>query len=371
MICQSLLLNHIQMLKKLTINNFQSHRKTTLEFAEGVNVIVGTSDSGKSAILRSLRWLIWNRPSGDAIRSWWGGDVEVTLETTEDTICRRKSKIDEYILNDNEPYRAFKTDVPQEITDSIHISEINFQQQSERYFLLNSTPGEVAKFFNKVAHLDQIDKGSTYIRSSISSLTSDLKKLKSDRKEKRDELDSFDYLEKFEMELEVLEQMQSEKDSLFKSINILNNLIQSISNMEEEISIYDSILDMETLVDSIIISNDKRKGIKNEISNIEDLILSLHRISEKENKIQNLLNLEEDVINVLDSVNKKSDTQKQKESLNLILINYKQIETRLNEETKKIEILEKKFEDNFPDICPLCNSKITRKIHQHEKGINY
>ena len=195
------------MLNRLKIKNFQSHRRSELTFSPGVNVIVGTSDSGKSAILRALRWLIWNRPSGDTFRSWWGGDIEVELETSENTIRRRKGKTDEYILDEGEPFRAFRTDVPQEITDAVNISEVNFQQQSERYLLLNSTSGEVARFFNKVAHLDQIDRGSSFIRSTISRLTSAIDSLHSQRKTKRDELDSYDYLEKFEMDLEVLEQL--------------------------------------------------------------------------------------------------------------------------------------------------------------------
>ena len=58
------------MLKSISIKNYQSHKETDLTFNEGVNVITGTSDSGKTAILRSLSWLINNRPSGDAFKNW-------------------------------------------------------------------------------------------------------------------------------------------------------------------------------------------------------------------------------------------------------------------------------------------------------------
>jgi len=56
------------MIKYLQIQNFQSHKDSLLEFDPGVNVIVGSSDSGKTAVIRALRWLVWNRPSGDAFR---------------------------------------------------------------------------------------------------------------------------------------------------------------------------------------------------------------------------------------------------------------------------------------------------------------
>jgi len=52
--------------EKITIKNFQSHEETELQFSSGVNVIVGSSDSGKSAILRALKWVVQNKPSGTA-----------------------------------------------------------------------------------------------------------------------------------------------------------------------------------------------------------------------------------------------------------------------------------------------------------------
>ena len=61
------------MIQSLQINNFQSHKYSVMELHKGVNVIIGPSDSGKTTILRALRWLVWNRPSGDAFRSDWGG----------------------------------------------------------------------------------------------------------------------------------------------------------------------------------------------------------------------------------------------------------------------------------------------------------
>jgi len=49
------------MLKKISIQNFQSHKKTELDLVDGINVIYGLSQSGKSAILRALNWIIFNR----------------------------------------------------------------------------------------------------------------------------------------------------------------------------------------------------------------------------------------------------------------------------------------------------------------------
>ena len=80
------------MIKKLHIRNFQSHKDSRLIFSDGVNVIVGNSDSGKSAILRALNWVITNRPSGDSYISNWGGPTYVIVETEEGTVIRERGK---------------------------------------------------------------------------------------------------------------------------------------------------------------------------------------------------------------------------------------------------------------------------------------
>ena len=45
---------------KVTIENFQSISKGELEFTQGINIIVGQSNSGKSAILRALKGAVLN-----------------------------------------------------------------------------------------------------------------------------------------------------------------------------------------------------------------------------------------------------------------------------------------------------------------------
>ena len=356
------------MLNRLKIKNFQSHRRSELTFSPGVNVIVGTSDSGKSAILRALRWLIWNRPSGDAFRSWWGGDIEVELETSENTIRRRKGKTDEYVLDEGEPFRAFRTDVPQEITDAVNISEVNFQQQSERYFLLNSTPGEVARFFNKVAHLDQIDRGSSFIRSTISRLTSTIDSLRIQRKAKKEELDTYDYLEKFEMELEVLETTQENYDLQIKSIAKLRGLIADIFEVDEEINSKCDKIALEPFVDILLTLYAKRQEIEDQAVKIEDLLSSLTRISEKQEEYQHLIDLETYVDNILSLVSERDDIKQQWGTLEKGIKNIEFIDKALKENQKDLISAEKKFNDNFPDICPLCDSPI--KNHKHGTGSN-
>lgn len=51
-------------IKSIEIENFQSHKYSKLDFSERLNVIVGPSDNGKSAIIRALKWVLFNEPKG-------------------------------------------------------------------------------------------------------------------------------------------------------------------------------------------------------------------------------------------------------------------------------------------------------------------
>jgi predicted phosphodiesterase len=49
-------------LERLVLENFQSHLRTELKLVPGLNVILGESNQGKSAIIRALHWLLFNEP---------------------------------------------------------------------------------------------------------------------------------------------------------------------------------------------------------------------------------------------------------------------------------------------------------------------
>ena len=94
------------MIQSLKIINFQSHEDSTLDFVPGVNMILGASDSGKSAIIRALKWLVWNRPNGDAYRSNWGGETSVQAFFDGFGVERSKDKENMYRIFEEDTNKA-------------------------------------------------------------------------------------------------------------------------------------------------------------------------------------------------------------------------------------------------------------------------
>jgi DNA repair protein SbcC/Rad50 len=52
------------MIESLKLLNFQRHERLEIDFDPRITSIMGASDKGKSAIIRSLRWLALNEPGG-------------------------------------------------------------------------------------------------------------------------------------------------------------------------------------------------------------------------------------------------------------------------------------------------------------------
>lgn len=346
------------MIKSIKILNFQSHQKSELTFSEGVNCIVGSSDSGKTAILRALHWLSRNRPSGDSIRSVWGGPTNVILETEEGTVRRVKDKTDQYELlmqgKRSLVFKAFGTNVPQEIDTFLNVNEINVQRQLDAPFLLSDTPGEVAQHFNKVAHLDQIDLGLQNVNKEIRELEQTIKYKESDIKVKEESLQTFAHLDKFEAEVEVLEQLESTLHQKETALQRIKRIIDDYNTTSEEIYKYADLLAVEDLVNSILENIDKRLELYNEGIQLNKLISRIQSTKDQIESQQQLIALEPDVINLTALIEQRDTLQENHTNLLVDIRDIMDTASEWKKSTELQESLQKRFDKEFPDRCPLC-----------------
>jgi exonuclease SbcC len=268
------------MIKSLEIQNLQSHKNSKLEFVPGVNVIIGKSDTGKSAIIRALYWLIWNKPLGDSIRSNWGGDVKVQaiLDDCEITRVRSESK------------KAFEQAVTEELIQQLNIDSINFKSQKDDFFLIKDSPGQVAEHFNKIAHIDQIGIGESNINKWIKNLQNDLKNENGNLELYQENLEQYGHLDKFEIDVELLEQLEIQLINKSNLHSKLEELIENIKNTEKEIEKESSILEMEKDINIILDLIDKRDKKDIEIESLEDLIDNITNSVEQQTKLETKTN---------------------------------------------------------------------------------
>ena len=85
---------------KVTIENFQSISKGELEFTQGINIIVGQSNSGKSAILRALKGAVLNTSGSQKYIKNGTKGFKVGIDYQGNSIeWSRTSKSPEYVIN--------------------------------------------------------------------------------------------------------------------------------------------------------------------------------------------------------------------------------------------------------------------------------
>lgn len=360
------------MIKSFKILNSQSHAETILNFSDGVNVIVGLSDSGKTAIIRTLRWLVRNRPSGNALRSYWGGETLAQLETEEGIAVRSKDKMDSYQLtlhgDETKTFQAIGTSVPEEISRFLNIDDVNLQSQLDSHFLLSKTPGEVAQHFNKVARLDKIDKGNSNVNSDISELSLTIGKEATKDKpatglikqiqDAEKQLKVFDYLDKFEIEVEVLEGMDSKLNRLQKSYDDLILKIDNLREIRESIKQEELILEDEELINTTLENIYRRDAFEENIIDIQGLLSELSTIQSTIRTNKDILEDEELVNNLLNLHDRKEKQETTFYNLSKVLQRLNNIKVLLDKENKNLTVLQVRFKEEFPNICPLCGQEV-------------
>ena len=76
-------------IEKVILENFQSHKFTSVEFDRGLNIIVGASDSGKTAILRAIKWALYNDPAGDYFIREGATEASVSIFFSDKTSIKK------------------------------------------------------------------------------------------------------------------------------------------------------------------------------------------------------------------------------------------------------------------------------------------
>ena len=276
------------MIKSIKIKNFQKHQALDIDFSPGLNVIVGSSDKGKSSIFRALYWLRYNRPiSGlEGFRNWGADDkddMSVSVVFDDCEITRRKSKGKNSYQIDGEPVLdTVRTDVPKDVESRINMNYINFQRQDQALAFLQDTPGETATKIGEIVGLGIISD----VLKKLNQYVSDSKKRRGEAKEEIDrinkqisELPTKAKILEIEKMIDGLENIDEKVSSLEKSRSKLDSSITKVVEFKEELELASVFLSSEELVKNIDLMNKdiwekekERKRIEEGLSSREDLL---------------------------------------------------------------------------------------------------
>lgn len=156
------------MLDYLHLLNFQNHRDTRIDLGP-VTVLVGDNDAGKTAALRGLEWLAFNRWDGAALDfvTWGEAAAEAVLGLDGREVTRRQGKAENLYTLDGGEYRAFHPGVPQDVARLLNLRPANFQGQLDPAFWLSLNGPAAAQALNELFNLKKIDDAAAFLGAEL------------------------------------------------------------------------------------------------------------------------------------------------------------------------------------------------------------
>jgi len=222
------------MLKRIRIKNFQKHDKLDVEFSPNTTTIVGSSDSGKSAVIRALRWACLNKPNGNSFIRHGEKSCKVRIEVDDSQITRTKGSSNSYKLNDIK-FEAFGTSVPDEIEDTLKLSDLNFQCQHDTPFWFSESAGQVSKNLNQIIDLSIIDKTLSEVASLVRKCKADVDATDRALQASQEQLNELEWTKDAAKEFSRIENLSEDKTSTHKQIQSMQLLICELKEANKKI----------------------------------------------------------------------------------------------------------------------------------------
>jgi exonuclease SbcC len=337
------------MILDLRNRNFQTHKDVTFKFSPGINFIVGPSRKGKTVVRRALTWLKDNRPIGNKYVSFWDRDdkknpktnhsVEISVDNKDDYYSISRIKAPDFngyeVWNSESDdhgaplysFEAIGTDVPDEITKILNLSEVNIRKQWDQPFLLSESPGKVAEFFNKIIRLDIIDDILSEAETLRKRNEREIKQNKIDQEETTKQIESMSWTREASEKIKAIENFSDKTLEKEEKRDRIEKLINQYCKTEDELA------EIPGNMETILLAMEE----------IEKLHEKIKEKEEKRDRISGLLEKYDKYCDELDELD-KIDFKRAEQLMNDI--------EKLDAEIIKKETKEKKYEeimDKFRD----------------------
>ena len=365
-------------IKCLQLKNFQKHSDLTLDFKNGVNIVHGKSDAGKSCVRRAIEWCLFGE-SISGIRKEGSKETSVNIIFSDGIELERvKSKsVNRYILRNGEDekvYDAIGRSIPDEILDVINIRPItiddqeinlNVSRQLDPPFLLGKgySGSFRAKLFNKLTGNDLIDK-------VLKSFSKDLRQINIDEK---------NFSTQLEEDKDKLATVEVEYEEKQKTYDIINHKFKTLKKKQERLDyLNENIEKLTELRKSIIEVNTELDNTQDiDINKVEELKIKIDRYSKlvdlknrlKTNKTDKM-DIESDLAEIVAPTLNVDDMRakiKRLDMLKTLNRDIKAINLDKKSETVELEQLtislqkdEEKYKEIFDklEVCPLCKGEL-------------
>jgi len=282
------------MINKISIKNFQSILSADLSLGK-ITMIVGESDSGKSALFRAIQ-SIFDCSAKSSYITVGSKELSVNLDIDGNKVGMTKNNKGSVVYNLNEKRYKKVTTVPDEIISVIgnhyliiddEKIKVNFQSQFEEVFGLALSGRKAGKLINFLFGLESV-------YNAISNISLDLRNKDRDRKNELDAVNN----NKLKIEkLNYIEKVRNKLNDIEKQSVVVNNILCLLTEIFEYLTYMVKVNDNREKFAKMIsyesTLNKQIEVLQNVILELEGCDYILHidsDIKEKQHKMEVLEN---------------------------------------------------------------------------------
>lgn len=229
------------MIRKITLENFMSHGRTEIELSDGLTVLTGPNNCGKSALVAALQVLATGGKTTHVMRHGQK-NCRVTVETDDGQVVtweRKKSTV-KYNINGEDVHRTGQG-VPDSLHDVLKLDrvvtkvgaseethDIHFGQQKSPVFLLDQPGSKAAAFFASSSDASRLIEMQGRHRKQVSDHRSEAKRLGKELAEVAARIEAFSPVTTIGELIESAEGQRTQIEANTKTARRLIDLVTSI-----------------------------------------------------------------------------------------------------------------------------------------------
>lgn len=335
------------------LKNFECHKDKKVDFVNGLNVILGETNSGKTAILRGIYWVLYDKPGGTGnIRT--GArfcSVEVSFSNGYKVTRRRtNSSAGTYTIESpdgsKEEYKGFNNNIPVEVLNVMQMPEVfisgnkyrfNIASQLEGPFLISNTPSERIALIGSLVNAERLDKAISIYKNKRNIVKRDIGNVE-------------EQIEKIDNEIKVL----GDIGALKRNVEVISKAKEIVDLQMKQHSNYETLkTNYVNTVSSIVICNDKYLSINTiDKESIDEINIAIeennkmivlyeeyketqHKLKELNEKI-NRITYNKDIDAMLSNIESIYLNIESLELNTTLLNNYKAVSTNINNINNKL-----------------------------------
>jgi DNA repair ATPase RecN len=355
----------VRKIRRIELEDFMSHKNTVLDFADGITLLSGDNNCGKSAVVVALEGICGMTKGGWMVRhNAKLAKVTLHLEDEDGTVhvveWRRKQKTHGWTVNGVKSDRG----EPDDLHDVLRMGEVkkktgkgsfnvHFAQQKDPIFLLNDTGSHRAEFFTTA--------GDAQLLLAMR------QKLKSKQKE------ATGRLSQCEREIKISKariEALSDVPEMVKSVGELSERRSGLVEAREKIS------DMSSMRNSLVLAEVVEKSAQGrvtvladlpdtpEIKNLDGLRASLRKMRDSESALV-YLNQKVDALKEIPNSLDVVDTSSMENVLQQLDASVKHLDL-----TQQIFDTLKKMPEHGPELANTTNLEVElNSLHAHSSEL--